>query len=114
MDSNAYDALLATLVASFSNVNTKILLLSIFCNRTTRNGAGETIEREGPYGPARLAVIDLGALDILDNLGVDERIVGVSKGSSIFQSWHRKRGGHASASWSAGPMSSSSADGCPA
>lgn len=50
---------------------------------TTRNGAGEIVEAEFPYNPERLAVMDLGALDILDNIGYGDRIVGVSKGSSI-------------------------------
>lgn len=50
---------------------------------TTRNGAGEIVEVEFPYNPERLAVMDLGALDILDNIGYGDRIVGVSKGSSI-------------------------------
>lgn len=50
---------------------------------TTRNGAGENVEIEFPANPQRLAVMDLGALDILDNIGYGERIVGVSKGSSI-------------------------------
>lgn len=50
---------------------------------TTRNGAGETVEVEFPYDPQRLAVMDLAALDILDNVGYADRIVGVSKGSSI-------------------------------
>lgn len=50
---------------------------------TTRNGAGETVEVEFPADPQRLAVMDLGALDILDNIGYGDRIVGVSTGSSI-------------------------------
>lgn len=50
---------------------------------TTRNGAGEVVEIEFPSDPQRLAVMDLGALDILDNIGYGDRIVGVSKGSSI-------------------------------
>lgn len=50
---------------------------------TTRNGAGETVEVEFPSDPQRLAVMDLGALDILDNIGYGDRIVGVAKGSSI-------------------------------
>ena len=50
---------------------------------TTRNGAGEIVEMEFPSDPQRLAVMDLGALDILDNIGYGDRIVGVSKGSSI-------------------------------
>lgn len=54
-----------------------------FVTLTTRNGAGETVEVEFPYDPQRLAVMDLAALDILDNIGYGDRIVGVSKGSSI-------------------------------
>ena len=50
---------------------------------TTRNGAGETVEVAFPKDPQRLAVMDLGALDILDNIGYGDRIVGVAKGSSI-------------------------------
>ena len=50
---------------------------------TTRNGAGETITLAFPKNPQRLAVLDLGALDILDNIGCADRIVGVAKGSSI-------------------------------
>lgn len=50
---------------------------------TTKNGAGEMVEIDFPSDPKRLAVMDLGALDILDNIGYGERIVGVSKGSSI-------------------------------
>lgn len=50
---------------------------------TTLNGAGEKIEIGIPYNPQRIAVMDLAALDILDNLGMGDRVVGVSKGSSI-------------------------------
>lgn len=49
----------------------------------TRNGAGEMVEVDFPKNPKRLAVMDLGVLDILDNLEVGDRIVGVAKGSSI-------------------------------
>lgn len=50
---------------------------------TTKNGAGEIVEVEFPANPERLAVMDLGALDIIDNIGHGDRIVGVSTGSSI-------------------------------
>ena len=50
---------------------------------TTYNGAGELIEAEFPCDPQRIAVMDLAALDILDNIGFGDRVVGVSKGSSI-------------------------------
>ncbi|MDY3286018.1 MAG: ABC transporter substrate-binding protein [Eubacteriales bacterium] len=49
----------------------------------TYNGAGEKVEADFPYNPRRVAVMDLAALDILDNIGCGDRIVGVSKGSSI-------------------------------
>lgn len=49
----------------------------------TKNGAGEMVEVEFPYNPQRIAVMDLAALDILDAIGYADRIVGVSKGSSI-------------------------------
>jgi len=47
------------------------------------NGNNEKIELEVPYNPSRIAVMDYAALDILDNLGVADRVVGLSKGSSI-------------------------------
>ena len=50
---------------------------------TTWNAAGEAVEVEFPYAPQRLAVMDLAVLDILDNIGCGDRVVGVSKGSSI-------------------------------
>ena len=42
-----------------------------------------TVQLEVPFDPQRVAVMDLAALDILDNLGLGSRVVGVSKGSSI-------------------------------
>lgn len=50
---------------------------------TTLNGDREKTEIEVPYNPARIAVMDLAILDILDNLGFGDRVVGVSKGSSV-------------------------------
>lgn len=49
----------------------------------TLDGNGEEVQLEVPYSPQRIAVMDLASLDILDNLGVGDRVVGVSKGSSI-------------------------------
>ncbi|MDY2735789.1 siderophore ABC transporter substrate-binding protein [Intestinibacter sp.] len=40
------------------------------------NGNKEEIDLEVPYDPQRIAVLDLAALDILDNLGVGDRVVG--------------------------------------
>lgn len=39
---------------------------------------GEAIEVEVPYDPQRIAVVDMASLDILDNLGLGDRIVGSS------------------------------------
>lgn len=50
---------------------------------TSLNGAKEAIALEVPYDPERIAVMDLASLDMLDNFGLGERIVGLSKGSSI-------------------------------
>ncbi|MGN0466188.1 MAG: siderophore ABC transporter substrate-binding protein [Lachnospiraceae bacterium] len=49
----------------------------------TKNGSDEFVEVEFPYNPQKLAVMDLGTLDILDSLGYGDKITGVSKGSSI-------------------------------
>ena len=40
------------------------------------NEIQETVEIEVPYNPERIAVLDMAALDILDTLGVGDRIVG--------------------------------------
>lgn len=44
---------------------------------TGRDSAGEAIEVTVPYKPERVVVLDLANLDILDNLGLGDRIVGV-------------------------------------
>lgn len=43
---------------------------------TCLNGASETVELTVPYDPQRIAVLDMAALDILDNLGLGDRVVG--------------------------------------
>lgn len=50
---------------------------------TSLNGAKEAVTLEVPYDPQKIAVMDLAALDMLDNFGLGNRVVGVSKGSSI-------------------------------
>lgn len=50
---------------------------------TTFNGSKELMELEVPYNPQRIAVMDLATLDMIDNFDLGERVVGVSKGSSI-------------------------------
>lgn len=49
----------------------------------TLNAEKKAVDIEVPYNPERIAVMDLAVLDILDNFGMGERVVGVSKGSSI-------------------------------
>lgn len=45
---------------------------------TCLDGAGEAVDIEVPYDPQRVAVVDMAALDILDNLGLGDRVVGSS------------------------------------
>lgn len=42
------------------------------------NANKETIEQEVPYDPQRIAVLDMASLDILDALGVGDRVVGAA------------------------------------
>lgn len=42
----------------------------------TLNANKETVEVEVPYAPQRVAILDMASMDILDALGVGERIVG--------------------------------------
>ncbi len=54
-----------------------------FVTIVTLNEEQEEVEIEVPYNPERVAVMDLAILDMLDNFGVGDSVVGVSKGSSI-------------------------------
>lgn len=40
------------------------------------NASGEETDLEVPYDPERIAILDMACLDILDNLGVGDRVVG--------------------------------------
>lgn len=42
----------------------------------SRNAEGELTDVEVPYDPQRIAILDMACLDILDNLGVGDRVVG--------------------------------------
>lgn len=42
------------------------------------NGNRELVELEVPYNPERIAILDLASLDILDALGVGDRVVGTA------------------------------------
>lgn len=48
---------------------------------TCLNGAKETIELEVPFDPQRIAILELASLDILDSLGVGDRVVGMASTS---------------------------------
>lgn len=43
---------------------------------TSYNGAKEKISLEVPFDPQRIAILDLASLDIIDNLGIGDRVVG--------------------------------------
>ena len=45
---------------------------------TALNANSESIEVEVPYDPQRVVVVDMATLDILDNLGLGDRVVGSS------------------------------------
>lgn len=45
---------------------------------TGLNANKENVEVEVPYDPQRIAILDLAALDIIDNLGMGERVVGTA------------------------------------
>ncbi len=49
---------------------------------TSLNGNSEMFELEVPYNPERIAILDMASMDILDNLGVGDRIVGTA-GTSL-------------------------------
>lgn len=48
---------------------------------TALNGSKEAVELELPYDPQRIAVLDMASLDILDALGVGDRVVGTASTS---------------------------------
>ncbi|MBT9776079.1 ABC transporter substrate-binding protein [Clostridium sp. MCC353] len=50
---------------------------------TSLNGEDKKIELEVPYDPERVAVLDMAALDMLDNWGLGDRVVGMPKSSKI-------------------------------
>lgn len=49
---------------------------------TSLNGSKEAVDLEVPYDPQRIAILDMASLDILDNLGLGDRVVG-SAGTSL-------------------------------
>lgn len=48
---------------------------------TSLDANGEAAEHEIPYNPERIAILDMACLDILDSLGVGDRVVGMASTS---------------------------------
>ncbi len=48
---------------------------------TSLNGSREAVELAVPYDPQRIAILDMASLDILDALGVGDRVVGAASTS---------------------------------
>lgn len=51
---------------------------------TTLNGQKEQTQLEVPYNPERIAILDLAALDIIDSIGVGDKVVGMAQTSIIY------------------------------
>lgn len=49
---------------------------------TALNGSGEAVELSVPRDPQRIAILDMASLDILDSLGLSDRVVG-SAGTTL-------------------------------
>ena len=52
---------------------------------TTLNGQKEQTQLEVPYNPERIAILDLAALDIIDSIGVGDKVVGMAQTSIDYQ-----------------------------
>ena len=48
---------------------------------TTLNGQKEQTQLEVPYNPERIAILDLAALDIIESIGVGDKVVGMAQTS---------------------------------
>ena len=48
---------------------------------TSLDGSGAEVQLEVPYNPQRIAILDMASLDILDNLGLGDRVVGTASTS---------------------------------
>lgn len=51
---------------------------------TSLNAGGEEVPLEVPYNPQRVAILDMASLDILDALGVGDRVVGSASTSLAY------------------------------
>jgi len=54
-----------------------------FITVTTRDGNKEPVEIEVPYDPQRIVTLDMPSLDMLDNWGLGDRVVGMPKAHPI-------------------------------
>lgn len=57
---------------------------------TTLNGQKEQTQLEVPYNPERIAILDLAALDIIDSIGVGDKVVGMAQTSIDYLSHYSK------------------------
>lgn len=55
---------------------------------TTLNGQKEQTQLEVPYNPERIAILDLAALDIIDSIGVGDKVVGMAQTSIDYLSYY--------------------------
>lgn len=55
---------------------------------TTLNGQKEETQLEVPYNPERIAILDLAALDIIDSIGVGDKVVGMAQTSIDYLSYY--------------------------
>ena len=68
-------------IAAFAEETTETVTETETVTITSLNGSGEETELEVPYDPERIAILDMASLDILDNLGVGDRVVGTASTS---------------------------------
>ena len=57
---------------------------------TTLNGQKEQTQLEVPYNPERIAILDLAALDIIDSIGVGDKVVGMAQTSIDYLSTYKE------------------------
>ena len=71
----------ASSVASSMAASSETAASSEAAPESVTNGAKELVDVEVPFDPQRIAILDLASLDILDELGVGDRVVGTASTS---------------------------------
>ncbi len=71
-----------TLLVAFAGVGLVAASMYQTITMEVTNGAGETIEAELPLNPKKIVCLNYDSIDILDRLGMGDRIVGMIKGES--------------------------------